>query len=289
MTHVDDALARIGCLIGKPPGWERVVRTLAPPSRFVGGALRQKPIAEGYVFPVDRGTLIGWNVHFFGTYEPEVRAQITRWLAPGATAIDVGANVGWHALLMGALVGPGGRVHAFEPNDSTRSRLQAAIDANHLTQITVDPRALSDRAGTARFQAPQAGEVWDGTGRLTSAPADGQPPGPSVECATLDAFVAEHGIDRLAFIKIDVEGWELSVLRGARRTLETLGPAIVFEYDPAYVARCGGSGADLTACLADAGYLLFTLDRRRAPLALPRLAERGGNVLAVPRHRVAAT
>lgn len=284
MPSVDDALARIGRIIGKPPGWERFVRALAPPSRFVGGGLRHTPMADGYVFPIDRGTLIGWNIHFFGSYEPEVRAEIKRWLAPGDTAVDVGANVGWHALLMATEVGPVGRVYAFEPNDSTRARLTAAIDTNHLTQISVDSRAVSDRVGTAGFQAPEAGEVWDGTGRLTSTSADGSR---SVACVTLDAFVAERRIDRLAFMKIDVEGWELSVLRGARRTLETLGPAIVFEYDPAYVTRSGGSGADLTACLTDAGYVLFQLDPHRAPLAVPGLEKTGGNFLAVPRHRTA--
>jgi hypothetical protein len=100
--------------------------------------------------------LVGWNVHFFGNYEPEVREQIKRWLTPGLTAVDVGANVGWHALLMARIVGPGGRVFAFEPNDSTRARLVAAIDGHRLSQSTVDPRAVSDRLGTARFQAPQA-------------------------------------------------------------------------------------------------------------------------------------
>jgi FkbM family methyltransferase len=285
---VDDALESLGRVIGKPPGWERLVRALAPPSRFIGGALRQKPMPDGYVFPIDRGTLIGWNVNFFGSYEPEVRVQIKRWLAPGATAVDVGANVGWHALLMATIVGHGGRVYAFEPNDSTRARLLAAIEANHLSQITVDSRALSDRVGIAGFQAPQAGDVWDGTGRLTDAPSDSSRTGPSVECVTLDGFVAERGIGRLDLVKIDVEGWELSVLRGARRTLETLGPAIVFEYDPAYVARCGGSGADLTACLEAADYLLFRLAPRHAPRAVPRLESDGGNFLAVPTHRAGA-
>jgi FkbM family methyltransferase len=280
---VDDTLVGIGRVIGKPPGWERLVRALAPPSRFAGGTPHSMPVSEGYTFPVDPGTLIGWHIHFFGGYEPEVRQQIKRWLSPGDTAIDVGANVGWHALLMARLVGPGGRVYAFEPSASTRARLQAASDANQLTQITTDPRAVSDRVGPAAFRAPQAGDVWDGTGSLTAMPTPGTR---TVECVTLDAFVQERAIERLALIKIDVEGWEQSVLRGARRTLEILGPAILFEYDPAYVARCDGSAAGLTACLKDAGYVLFRLDDRHAPLAVERLGYVVGNFLAVPGRRV---
>ena len=285
MPVVDSALVGIGRVIGKPPGWERLVRALAPPSRFTGGPPRPMSVPEGYVFPVDPGTLIGWHIHFFGSYEPEVRAQIMRLLGPGDTALDVGANVGWHALLMARLVGPQGRVFAFEPSASTRARLQAAIDANHLTQITADPRAVSDRVGTAEFRAPQAGEVWDGTGSLTATSAAGSR---SVECVTLDAFVAERGLDRLALVKIDVEGWEQSVLRGARRTLETLAPSVIFEYDPAYIARCNGSGAALSAMLGESGYVLLRLDEKHAPRAVARLDERGGNFLAVPSRRVAS-
>jgi FkbM family methyltransferase len=280
MNTVDRTLVRIGRVIGKPPGWERVVHALAPPTRFAGRGPRPTPMPDGYTFPVDPGTLLGWNVHFFGSYEPEVRAEIKQRLRPGATAVDVGANVGWHALLMATLVGPAGRVFAFEPNDTTRARLAAAIHANRLGQVVVDPRAVAERSGARPFEAPTAGELWDGTGRLTRGTAGGR----VVECVTLDAFVADHGIDRLAFMKIDVEGWELSVLRGAAHTLRTLGPAIVFEYDPAYVARCGGSGDELTACLADAGYGLFALDPRRPPAAMARLADRGGNFLALRRE-----
>jgi FkbM family methyltransferase len=286
MPLVDDALVRIGRAIGKPPGWERVVRALAPPSRFVGGTPRQTPMPDGYVFPIDPGTLIGWHVRFFGSYEPEVRAQIKRWLSPGACAVDVGANVGWHALLMATLVGPAGRVFAFEPNDSTRDRLNAGIQVNDLEQVVVDPRALSDRIGTTGFAAPKAGELWDGTGHMTSAAIDGHASGGSVQCVTLDAFVAERNLERLDFMKIDVEGWELSVLRGASHTLVTLAPTIVFEYDPAYVERCGGSVADLNAFLNAARYQLFMLDARRPPAPIARLEDVGGNVLAVPPRRM---
>ncbi len=168
---LDVTLVRIGQLIGKPPGWERVVRALAPPMRFANSGVRASRQPDGYVFPVDRGTLIGWSVHFFGTYEPEVRTEIRRHLKPGAVAIDVGANVGWHTLLMAARAGATGRVYAFEPNDSTRRRLVSAVEANDLRQVTVDGRGVADRVGTSGFQAPLAGHVWDGTGRLTAEPA----------------------------------------------------------------------------------------------------------------------
>ena len=67
-------------------------------------------VSDGYVFPVDRGTLLGWYVHFFGTYEPEVQEQIKEILYPGSISMDVGANVGWHTLLMAQLAGPGGKI-----------------------------------------------------------------------------------------------------------------------------------------------------------------------------------
>jgi hypothetical protein len=107
-----------------------------------------------------------------------------------------------------------------------------------------------------------------------------------VECTTLDAFVAARGITRLALVKIDVEGWELAVLRGANDVLQTLRPAIVFEFDPEYVERSGGTSAELTACLVKAGYALFALRTRHAPFSVSGLADRGGNFLALPREQI---
>ena len=328
MTAVDEVLVSIGRVIGKPRGWERVVRAVAPPGRVHGSGLRPLALPEGHVFPVDRGTLIGWSVHFFGTYEPEVQAEIRRWLRPGDVAIDVGANVGWHTLLMGARVGPAGRVHAFEPNETTRARLVAAVQANSFAHVIVDARAVADRRCVAAFEAPAAGHVWDGTGHLLgqaeragSARGHAGVPGAAaalgrsaeartasseprhrrqlaleegpqrqrkeVECLTLDAFAAERGIDRLALLKIDVEGWELPVLRGARQVLESLRPAIVFEIDPEYLARGGGTAADLMAGFTDADYLVFSLHPRRAPVRVTTPGGRAGNFLAVPREKAA--
>jgi FkbM family methyltransferase len=279
---LDHTLARISRLIGKPRGWERIVRTLAPPARFAGGRIEQAPQPEGFVFPIDRGTLIGWSIHFFGTYEPEVRAEVRR-LRPGDVAIDVGANVGWHTLLMAAQVGGAGRVYAFEPNDTTRQRLLDAVASNALTRsVTVDARAVADRAGDTGFEAPAAGHVWDGTGRLSAGG------GRLVPCTTLDAFVAEQRIARAALLKIDVEGWELAVLRGARETLRTLRPRIVFEFDAAYVSRCGGSGDQLLDWLHGLDYAVFALAPGRAPAPVSSLGQVCGNFLAVPQERTEA-
>jgi FkbM family methyltransferase len=274
---IETALARIGQIIGKPPGWERVVRAIAPPQRYVNDELNLLRQDEGYVFPVDRGTLIGWSVHFFGAYEPEVREEIRRRLRPGDVAIDVGANVGWHTLLMASCVGRGGRVYAFEPNATTRERLQHAIAINQFPQVHVDPRAVAEQVGVQTFEAPAAGAVWDGTGRLTTDRS-----GQAVTCTTLDAFAAERQIDRVALMKIDVEGWEPAVLRGAARVLRTSRPALIFEYDPAYVGRSGANGADLSAWLGTAGYRLYALRPRGGVARLDVLARTGTNVLAVP-------
>jgi FkbM family methyltransferase len=289
---LDTALVRIGELIGKPPGWERVVRTLAPPNRFAHSSIQTRQQSDGYLFPVDRGTLIGWSIHFFGTYEPEVQAEIRRHLKPGDVAVDVGANVGWHALLMAARVGPTGRVYAFEPNDSTRRRLVGAVDANRLLQVTVDSRGLADRAGARGFEAPPAGHVWDGTGHMTveqegrerqEGQAGQEGKTRTIDCTTLDSFAVERKLHRLALLKIDVEGFELPVLLGARQVLAALRPAVVFEYDPAYVGRSGGTSEDLMRCWSEADYELFVLDRRRPPAPTAELGPHGGNFLALPR------
>ncbi len=271
-------LVRIGQAIGKPRGWERIVRALAPPARFAGSEPRRMQVSDGYTFPVDAGTLIGWTIRFFGTYEPEVRGQIRRWLREGDVAIDVGANVGWHTLLMGAIVGPRGRVFAFEPNPTTRARLERAIAENGFRHVSAEPFALSDRRGPAGFDAPPAGQLWDGTGRLTGAAA-----APSrVECTTLDAFIAERRPGRVALVKIDVEGWEPAVLAGADAVVAADRPLILFEYDAAYIGRCGSTGGALVEWLRARGYELFNLPPRRAPMAADRLGRTSGNFMAVP-------
>lgn len=141
-----------------------------------------------------------------------------REIAPGDFVLDVGANLGAYTLLFGQWVGPTGRVVAFEPAPEPRQGLERHVALNALAdRIVVRAEAMSAAKGTARF----GGTGPNGHDRLTKT-TEG-----SVEVPTtsIDAFCEET--NRLPrFIKVDVEGAELDVLKGARKTIRAAGPGL---------------------------------------------------------------
>src|SRR5260221_5067023 len=110
----------------------------------------------------------------FGTYEPELRSLIRALLPPGGVAVDVGANVGWHSLLMAHVAGPGGRVFAAEANPSVRKVLEQSIGLNRFSNVEVIPCIISDQEGMRSFFSPPADHESSGDGHVVSGDA-GQP------------------------------------------------------------------------------------------------------------------
>ena len=254
----------------------------SPPERSRGIGVRVQRFEGGVLFRVDPGTLLGWHVYFFGSYEPEIRKVIKCVLHPGSVAIDVGANVGWHTLLMAARVREEGRVLAFEPNPTVRQRLCEAIELNRLAQVSVHDCALSDTSGRVRFNAPMASDPRAGTGCIAGRPGSSETDCMvEVRCETLDNVLQSTELARVDFIKIDVEGWEWNVLRGASATLQRYRPHIVFEYDANYVERGGGSMDGLAEFFASRGYSLFQISRR-GPKPVTTPWPGCINILAVP-------
>lgn len=175
--------------------------------------------------PIVRGRLRGkwWYVEsggkvlrvLGGTYEPEQTALFARWLAPGDTLLDVGAHVGYYTLVSSGLVGAGGRVYAFEPNPRNVRFLRRHVEANAAANVQVVESAVSDRAGTVRFDFGSG----SGTGHIAEAGTL------EVRATRVDDFVREQGISPGA-MKIDVEGAEVRVLRGALETLRRSRPVV---------------------------------------------------------------
>ena len=158
------------------------------------------------------------------SYEPGKHALIRRHLRPGMTFIDVGANKGDFTLLAARIVGDSGRVISIEPEPDNHSILRRSIELNGYTNVRVMHLALSDRDGTATLQ------IGSTSGAHTLSPEFSGTRTVEVPTRTLDGVVAEQQLASVDMIKIDVQGLELAVLRGAAETLRA-NPRIILLLD----------------------------------------------------------
>jgi FkbM family methyltransferase len=276
-------LAWIGARLGKPPGFERVARRIAPMERCAS-LPEICLVRDGMLFITRLGVPIGWHVAVFGSYEPELRQIVSGLLPPGGIAIDVGANVGWHTLLMSRLAGRQGRVLAIEPNPSVSAELRRNLQINRTQNVEVMVCAVGGAEGVLSLLAPAANEPGAASGHVVAAGETG--PGViSAPARTLDAIVAEANVDRLDFIKLDIEGYEWPALRGGEKTIARFRPPIVFEFDVSYAPRGGGSSDVLSEFFFRFGYRLYSIGRNWAEHVEPGAWPDCTNMLALPSER----
>ena len=162
--------------------------------------------------------------HYLRDGNPETyeSALIERLLRPGMMVVDVGANHGMFSLEAAHLIGGAGIIHAFEPAPAPRALLVSNLEANAITTVRTFPCALGDTVGTARLRVHRelsglnSLADHDVTWNRRVLPADEIV---EVPLTTLDVHAQAEGLDRVDFLKIDVEGFELGVIRGANRLL----------------------------------------------------------------------
>ncbi len=236
-------------------------------SRLVRGRartlFREWMFGQGSSALIREGPLAGCRLHAplherlaygFGSYEPVVMAEIQRIIRPESCFFDVGAHIGYFSLLAAKA---GARVFAFEPNPANVEVLQRNVDDNRLAKVTVVPKAVSDRDGTLRFATFPRSSV----GKVASENLPSDARIDEIACCSLDGFVFGEGNPSPASIKIDVEGAEGSVLRGARVLLERHRPVLLVE-----MHGRGPQEAVLEAT-APFGYEWRRLDREELALA----------------------
>ena len=201
-----------------------------------------------------------WNGH----YEDNDIAMLEASLRPGGDYVDVGAHVGLLAApLARRQLTNGGRVLAIEPSAANVERLRRslALDPRLVEITTVVQCALGASKGVVEL----LGERPSKTGNAAIVPQGlaagvGEP----VPMRTMDAVLDELGHRRVDAIKLDVEGYEFEVLRGARQCLERDRPVVYGEFAPDFMARYGGSLSDVVDLVRPLGYRYFTqtLDAR---------------------------
>jgi FkbM family methyltransferase len=203
-----------------------------------------------------------------GRFEPEVAAAIVGVVRSGMIVADIGANIGVHTLQLARIVGPDGKVLAFEPNPVARQELETNLRLNGIKHVQVLELALCDHDGIAPFQFPEEGEEAMGgliaTSRFTVARVD------KVETARLDEVISRLALHHLDFIKIDVEGAELNVLKGAGELLMgTNRPTILYESVLVNTNPYGYTPNDMAQFLKENEYSVHQIDDENF-LGIPR-------------------
>jgi FkbM family methyltransferase len=202
---------------------------------------------HGYVLYNRNDTVIGRSIEMYGEYfESEVQV-FRRFLAPGDVALDVGSNIGTHTLAMARLVGPAGRVIAFEPQRLVFQTLCANVAINSLDNVQCVNAAVGDAPGWLELSDPDPG-VENNFGGAAVDMLTGAAHAPRVPSLPLDDFL---NVDRLKLVKIDVEGMEAAVLRGGRMQISRFRPVMYVEN------AFPDKSPELIALLADLGYRAF--------------------------------
>jgi FkbM family methyltransferase len=156
-----------------------------------------------------------------GTYEPYMQKAFAKYIQPGSIVYDVGAHAGYHSLLCGLLVGPAGHVFAFEPHPHNRQSIQRQLALNPSLNVTLMTYALSDTCSSVYLNStPGSSQAYlSDDGNI------------AVEARSIDYIVEKESLPPPDVIKIDVEGHEAQVLRGAIRTMTSHKPIVLCDYN----------------------------------------------------------
>lgn len=256
-----DWTGRIFRLLPAIPGKEFVTRTvLAPAIRGRGHACvvaMHNPGGGKLLCHLD--DWIPWNVWLHGNYAVEggFESFVVGRAANADVVFDVGANIGYYTVQFARVAR--GTVHAFEPMSHQFGILRRNVDLNELDNVEARRIVVSDDAAVHRVFFAGA----DNTGSSSlEIPSDRFE---DVESIPLDEYCEVEGIDRIDVVKIDVEGHELSVLRGMQRLLDEGRVRDLFlEINEGTLREAGTSAAELCESLARSGYRPYSI-RSGAP------------------------
>jgi len=226
-----------------------------------------------------------------GNYEGIETAFVRRQVKRGMAVLDVGANLGWFTIHLALLVGADGRVDAFEPRRDLVGLLSKTITENRLTNITLHDFALASQNTDGRVIWSSDDSNPGGTHLVLSDVIIPEVIAQSVPVKTLDSCISRH----VDFIKIDVEGSELLVFRGAERILTSDRPVILVEVNPENLLRTSNvSATEFGLFVERLGYYLYEITadgsckRRIGPAELSAI-QTLVNVAMLPSERAQLT
>jgi len=226
------------------PSTSPIKRLLRKPLDFIPSGLKITVIRG----PLQgKGWVVGSSTHacWYGTYEPDESRLMKQRLRPGDVFFDIGAQAGYHTMYASGLVGPCGRVFAFEPAPSNVAHLRQHLLMNHLTNTLVVDAAVSDSTGVAYFDCADSSVA----GHLSSAGTL------EVRTISLDTEIDSGALPEPDYIKIDAEGAKLRILEGARKMLGRRHPTLSLETHQ-WMPQFSSIREDCKRLLVELGYQL---------------------------------
>jgi FkbM family methyltransferase len=208
--------------------------------------------------------LMGRAAYYAGEHDRKITWICKKLIRRGDTVLDIGANLGMVTVHMASLVGSGGVVHAFEPNPRLVGLLRRALHQNRLPQVKLHEFGLGPAESTLELLVPPS-DTGQASFVRSWSKEDCNPV--RVPVRTLDDVAREQDIRRVSLVKIDVEGFEASVFRGALLFLEKVRPeAILFEVMEGISGRV--SDSPVFRILLDFGYAFRSIPRSMLAMRL---------------------
>jgi len=194
-------------------------------------------------------------------WDPRITEFVLTNLSPGMLFMDIGANVGHFTLVAAQRVGPSGRVVAVEPNPSVAEQLRQNIARSGLSNVAVVEAACSGANERRSFYLADASGIGTTGGSSFSRQNAETDTCVEVACLTVDQLVESTKTTHVDLVKIDVEGAEMSVLRGMTGTLKRFRPRLITEIHPKKLESFGTNPADVIAFVEGFGYRIAEIKR----------------------------
>ena len=214
---------------------------------------------RGVVYELDLSQGIDFAIYLGGMFERSTAVALARLTEPSSLVLDIGANIGAHTLHLANLVGPEGRVMAFEPTDFAFRKLRRNLDLNPSLASRVEAfhcfLTASDGASVPR--AIYSSWPLTGEAGLHAKHLGREMQTESAQARSLDSILSERADRKVQLVKLDVDGFECDVLRGATSLLRDPRPIFVMELAPYVLEERGASLDQLLSYFIPNGYVFY--------------------------------
>jgi FkbM family methyltransferase len=214
-------------------------------------------LSHGHKMELNISEFLQAHLYLFGSYELPTIRFIRRYLRPGNVVLDVGAQIGYLTIEMATAAAGQSHVYSFEPEPRNIERFNINIGLNALANVELIPKALSNEPSTIKLYL----SADHNAGTHSTIPTDPNVTSDfvEVEATTIDHFIADHQLTSADLIKIDVEGAELEVVRGATASMRDLKPTFIIELSEGIQRSRSFSTVEFKELMQSFNYTAFTI------------------------------